>query len=1106
MRNELFARLIWLLSIFISQCAIFVVCAQTGAEWSVIDAEGYDREDMGIAAYTDASLASIDKSGTNDSRDGIQDLLTKLGNAGGGTLYLSEGKYKISGKLTIPHGVVLRGDWKKPEKGQPASGTILMAYFGRGTESEANSFITMEPSTGIYDMTIWYPEQKPDNITPYPPTILYGRQGYWGNDYCNVRNVTLVNSYSGVILSRINGGGCPNVFNLYGTPLDRGIEIDNIADVGRLDWIYFSPDYWADSGLPDSPSKGHFYSERIRQNATGIVMRRNDWSYTCHADIEGYKIGFHAAPSIASEGSNPNGHNYGMTFRNCGVGVLVESVSNAGIMFTRVKTENCETGIEIADGAASTVQLLDCEFAATENAIKTASGASSRLMTQQCRITSGKVSIAGGLYCSIDGDFENSAPQINIGAFARAILTGNRFSSAVDIKNNSLFECKIDHNPITLKKLPDFPEIKHKITKPAKNTLYVVTDAEFGAKNDAVTDNTSAIQNALNKAGSEGGGIVFLPAGKYRVNGNLTVPTGVELKGASDVASVPKGQGSIIEIYAGKNNPDGEPFLKLSGKSGIRGITFNYPETTSSMTVNTATLPKYPYCIQATGEDVYIVNIGVRATYNGIDLFTYPCDNHYVDYFAGHVFKNAIRVGGGSKNGLISNFQFNSLVFANGYENPKFGGWPNSINDAAAREAVYNQNWAELEFLIVENCEDEILYNNFHYASHKGLIFREQNGNAPSGIALGHGIDASMRAVCYEALSQKGFDLINSQVVSVARDAVYSDTKFIETASGFTGTANLFASDYWGNAKYGGVYQGNGKVNFMLANYEQYGSTRFLNITGNDEILFAGSVSGASNFVSSGKNGLVAVQSSVLALSLPSGYKLWANNLTTSPVFMGGGTLPRTGWIVSAIGGNPYLAIDGNASTRWDNGSQVNPGQWFAVDTRSPVKINAIILDASGSPNDFPKEYAVYVSNNGSNWGNPIATGSKPSALLIIEIPETTTQYLKIVQTGSGKTNYWSIHEFYLAYVNNDPTAIMSATKDADPQIYPNPVIDGTINIRYSGKILSIKVYSADGKLIKDTLTDSNTATLSLAKFDKGIYIFAIETAKGVTKHKIIKL
>ena len=1089
--------------------------AQTGAKWQIIESSGYDTEDVCVAAFTDADHASIDKTGTSNSREGIQNLLNRLGDAGGGTLYLSAGKYKVEGLLVIPKGVVLRGDWKQPRKDAPIVGTVLMAYSGRGGESEMNAFITMEPSTGLYDIAIWYPEQLPGNIVAYPPTILYGRQGVWGNDYCNVRNVTLVNSYSGVVVSRSNGGGCPNIFNLYGTPLSRGVEIDNIADVGRFDWIDFSPDYWSASGLPGAPAKDGAHKTYIRQNATGMVMRRNDWSYTCHLSVDGYFTGFLAGQSKAgTDTSKPNGHNYFMTFTNCTEAIRLEAVATVGIMFTNVTITNCENGIVVGDGvdAGAAAQFYNCEISARKDAIKISEKTSLKLMTQQCKILNGQVNVLGGIYVAVDSDFNNEPPQVSTGSNARMILSGNRFAKTADIKDGSLFKNAIDHKPVSIKPLPDFPEIKPRETKPARNALYVVTSAEFGGVANGVFDNTNAIQNALTKAGNEGGGIVFLPPGRYRVNGNLTVPTGVELKGASDVASVPKGQGSIIEIYAGKNEPDGTPFLQLSQRSGIRGITFNYPEQKSSMTKNPATLPKYPYCMRATGADVYIVNVGVRATDNAVDLFTHKCDNHYVDYLAGHVFRNAIKVGGGSSNGIISNYQFNSLVMACGYEYPKFsswpGGWPNSENEQTAKDAVYTQNWTDLLFLILEDCKDQILYNNFHYASHQGIIFGK-NGTKPSGICMGLGLDASLRSICFEGLDEeKGFDLINTQAVSIARDS-FSETRFIETSSNFTGEANLFSSDYWGNARYAGVF-GSGSVNFIMPHFHQYGTARFLQINGDANIYISTADVDASNFVSAGKAGQVSVESSVVALSSPSGYRVWWNNLTTSPVLQSDVTLPRTGWIATASINNasPGNAIDGNPSTRWDtSGPQTGINQWFAVNTRQPVSFNTVILDSSGSPNDWPAAYAVHVSTDGTNWGQPIATGTQPTSVVIINLPFTTAQYIRVSQTGSGKSFYWSIHEFYLANLKTGDQPPLTSVSEINAGEKPYLFLDQNKTLHFSGNEqipanALVRIYNIAGQNVQTVNLSGNG--VSLGRLPEGMYIVVLQYGNKFDSWKIV--
>ena len=44
-------------------------------------------------------------------------------------------------------------------------------------------------------------------------------------------------------------------------------------------------------------------------------------------------------------------------------------------------------------------------------------------------------------------------------------------------------------------------------------------------------------------------------------------------------------------------------------------------------------------------------------------------------------------------------------------------------------------------------------------------------------------------------------------------------------------------------------------------------------------------------------------------------------------------------------------------------------------------------------------------------WGNPIATGAGTSALVSISFPTQDARYLKVVQTGSNSSWWWSIAE-----------------------------------------------------------------------------------------------
>jgi hypothetical protein len=54
----------------------------------------------------------------------------------------------------------------------------------------------------------------------------------------------------------------------------------------------------------------------------------------------------------------------------------------------------------------------------------------------------------------------------------------------------------------------------------------------YGAAGDGTTDDTTAVRNAIVAASAAGGGIVYLPAGTYKISGTLTLGSNMELRGA----------------------------------------------------------------------------------------------------------------------------------------------------------------------------------------------------------------------------------------------------------------------------------------------------------------------------------------------------------------------------------------------------------------------------------------------------------------------------------------------------------------------------------------------------------------------------------------------
>lgn len=114
----------------------------------------------------------------------------------------------------------------------------------------------------------------------------------------------------------------------------------------------------------------------------------------------------------------------------------------------------------------------------------------------------------------------------------------------------------------------------------------------------------------------------------------------------------------------------------------------------------------------------------------------------------------------------------------------------------------------------------------------------------------------------------------------------------------------------------------------------------------------------------------------------------------------------------SVAGDAAGKAMDGDIKTRWDTGKPQAGGEWFMVDLGATRKVIGVVMDATGSDDDYPRGYEVYVSDNPKKWDDPVAKGKgeKPKIEVKLKKPKTG-RYVRIVQTGKAKSNFWSIHE-----------------------------------------------------------------------------------------------
>ncbi len=117
-------------------------------------------------------------------------------------------------------------------------------------------------------------------------------------------------------------------------------------------------------------------------------------------------------------------------------------------------------------------------------------------------------------------------------------------------------------------------------------------------------------------------------------------------------------------------------------------------------------------------------------------------------------------------------------------------------------------------------------------------------------------------------------------------------------------------------------------------------------------------------------------------------------------------------WTASGEPENAKKVCDGDRTTRWSTGKPQEPGQFLQFDAGRPYRISRMVIDAEGSRDDFPRQFEIRTSSDGTHWSNPIVKGPGKPLLEIDLPPGTVARCVRIVQTAPPKGgNFWSVHE-----------------------------------------------------------------------------------------------
>jgi hypothetical protein len=538
-----------------------------------------------------------------------------------------------------------------------------------------------------------------------------------------IENISLINAYRGIDLS---AASTCCLRGIYGSPLKVGLTADRSFAVSRYDQIHFSPDYWAWSKLPNSPSQGGAHAAFMRQHGTAVHIREMDGFYFGFAEISGYKKGLHF--ERGASGDDASGELSYVSVTDCGTALHVDDAK--GFLILGCKLEGSDFGIWGKD------------------------------RTHYRAHTS---TIAGGTN-AIHLTNHSSVELVNSTVTGEVKVTGRRSKYANHRYDESL---------------PPFKRDYERVRKPAKRDLFNVKD--HGATGDGKADDTPAFKAAIAAAKQNGGGIVFVPDGEYRITRELDLGNGVELRGNSGGRHILGNKrheelGSVLYVDTPPGDEDGTPFLTMGDGSGVRGVGFHYLQQ------DYKTFKPFPFMVWGKGSNNYVIDCSGSNPYQGVKL---SGDKPLVEYsFIGGLKRTYF--ADGSRGGRIQNCHIKPDFWRTAW-------LPSSPKSNELEEFKWKVNAGGYKAIHLKDCDDFVVMSIFNHASHTLMTIDNS-----SGQTLMVGGEQLQGGYLLEN-GNKTFDFLSSKA-NVNHIGDRKGTFAMKSLPSFTGTARFYNCDASGTS------------------------------------------------------------------------------------------------------------------------------------------------------------------------------------------------------------------------------------------------------------------------------------------------------------------
>jgi len=384
--------------------------------------------------------------GATDDTAAFQKALDAAAQRGGGRVFAPRGNYRFAGHLNVPPAVSLCGLWESVpahnglrDRGLPKptdDGTTFLVTECAGNEG-GPPFITLNHNSTLKGVVLFYPLQKADEVPQAYPWAIAMR----GKNPA-VLSVELLNPYNGIDTT---GSERHLIRDVHGQPLRRGIHVDQIYDVGRIENVHFNP-WW---------SMKPRLLEWQMNHGVAFTFGRTDWQYVLNTFCFGYSIGYHF---IKTQAGVCNGNFLGLGADDCHTAVVVEESAPYGLLVTNGEFVSFHgpdpTMVEVKRTHTGTVRFVNCAFWGPCNQIARVAGRGTVGFSDCTFVQWDKPKEGRHAVCAEDGtvlirgcEFREAKAQVELGeGVKRAVVTDNLMNGPVRIVNRSAGRVLIDNN------------------------------------------------------------------------------------------------------------------------------------------------------------------------------------------------------------------------------------------------------------------------------------------------------------------------------------------------------------------------------------------------------------------------------------------------------------------------------------------------------------------------------------------------------------------------------------------------------------------------------------------------------------------------------------